>query len=143
MDGGFNIIPPQFQVALAPRGPFPNGDNQAASLGPHGEMLVSLYEAPYRMLQKYKQTYFACNQAATTWSVGLTTTYTGFNLNNPNGSKKNLSVLKVGFIFAAAPGGRSRWFGSGMGGYGLHAHRCAHGLRWPEGACLDSAVRTR
>jgi hypothetical protein len=104
MQGGFNVIPPQYQVALAPRGPFANGDNQAASLGPHGEVLVSMYEAPYRMLQKYKQTFFAANQAATTWSVGLTTTYTGFCLNNPAASKKNLSILKVGFIFGAAPG---------------------------------------
>jgi hypothetical protein len=103
MDGGFNIIPPQFQVALAPRGPFVNTDNQAASLGPHGELLISFYEAPYRMLQKYKQTFFAANQADTTWSVGLTTTYTGFCLSNPAASKKNLSVLKVGFILNAAP----------------------------------------
>jgi hypothetical protein len=101
---GFNVIPPQFEVAAnAPRGPFPNSDNQSASLGPHGETAISLYEAPYRLLQKYKQTFFAANQAATTWSVGLTTTYTGFCLNNPIGSKKNLSLLKVGFIFAAAP----------------------------------------
>ena len=103
MSGGFSVIPPQYQVALMPRGPFANGDNQAASIGPHGELLVSMYEAPYRMLQKYKQTYFAANQADTTWTIGLATTYTGFCLNNPNGSKKNLSLLKIGFILNAAP----------------------------------------
>jgi hypothetical protein len=104
MAGGFNIIPPQFQVALTPRGPFANGDNQAASLGPHGELLISMYEAPYRMLQKCKQTYFAANQAATTFTIGLATTYTGFCLNNPAASKKNLSLLRIGVILAAAPG---------------------------------------
>ena len=103
MAGGFNIIPPQFQVALAPRGPFANGDNQAASIGPHGELLISMYEAPYRMLQKCKQTFFAANQAATTFTIGLATTYTGFCLNNPAASKKNLSLLRVGDILAAAP----------------------------------------
>lgn len=104
MDGGYNIIPPQYTVALAPRGPFRNGDTPSASLGPHGEFVFSMYEASYRLLQKYKQTFFAANQADTTWSVGLTTTYTGFCLSCPIGSQKNLSILKIGFVLNAAPG---------------------------------------
>jgi hypothetical protein len=100
---GFNIIPPQFQVALAPRGPFPDTQPASASLDPHGNLIVSQYEAPYRLLQKYKQTFFAANQADTTWTVGLTLTYTGFLLSNPLTSKKNLEILKIGFILNAAP----------------------------------------
>jgi len=102
MDQGYDF-PALFEVALAPRGPFANGDNQRASLGPHGELLISLYEAPYRMLQKYKQTFFAANQGDTTWTVGLATTYTGFCLSCRNASPKNLSILKVGFVLNAAP----------------------------------------
>ncbi len=100
---GYNIIPPQFQVALAPRGPFGNGKNEPASLGPHGELLVSQLESPYRIQNKYHQTFFAANQADTTWTIALAATFTGIVISNPVGSKKNLSISKVGFVLSVAP----------------------------------------
>ncbi len=103
MSGGYNIIPPQTQVALAPRGPFANSDPQPVSLGPHGEMLVSQLEGFYRMQSKYRQTFFAANQADTTWTVALAATFTGIVVSNPPTSKKNLSISKVGFVLNAAP----------------------------------------
>jgi hypothetical protein len=101
---GYNVIPPQFRVGNQ-NGPFVVGDNQPASLGPHGEMLVSMLDAPYRAGVKNGEVFFGCNQAATTWSVALATTFTGLVLYNPVTAKKNLSILGVSFSLWAAPAG--------------------------------------
>jgi hypothetical protein len=45
----------------------------------------------------------AANQAATTWSVALNTTFTGLVLSNPAGSAKDLRILRVGFALSVAP----------------------------------------
>ena len=103
MTDGFSVMPEQFQVALAPRGPYPDSFATSAGLDPHGNLLASQYEAPHRMKLKYKQTYFTCSQGATAWTVGLATAYTGVCLSNPAASTKNLCLLRAGFILSAGP----------------------------------------
>lgn len=121
MSAGFNLIPPQYEVALAPRGPFPDGAHKAASLDPHGNLMVSMYEAPYRMRQKYKETYFACNQGTTTWTTGVAAgAHTGFAVSLSPNAKKNVLVLRMGFVYLVAPVGTGTvgiaqgWFSTGI-----------------------------
>lgn len=71
--------------------------------GNMGEQIISelqgrYYEAAYR-----QALFNAANQAATTTTVGLATTYTGLCLSNPIGSGKNVVVLKCGVAFLVAP----------------------------------------
>ena len=116
-----NIIPPQFEVAIAPRGPFANGGHKSASLDPHGNLMVSGYEAPYRIRQKYKETYFAASQGSTTWTTGVAAgAQTGFCVNLPPTSKKNVLILRIGFVLLVAPvstgnvGIAIGWFSTGI-----------------------------
>ena len=121
MDGGFNIIPPQFQVALAPRGPFPDGAAKSASLDPHGVLMGSMYEAPFRMRQKYKETFFAASQGTTTWTTGVAAgAHTGFSVSLAPVAKKNVLILRMGFVYLVAPVGVGTvgiavgWFNTGI-----------------------------
>ncbi len=98
------IIQPSFTVG-ASQGPFPNGANINAALGPHAEALVSHLDAPYRQAVRNGRTYFACNQATKAISVALATTYTGLCVYNPITSPKNLSILKVSFSHWSAAAG--------------------------------------
>jgi hypothetical protein len=115
------VPPPPFEIALAPRGPFANGANKSASLDPHGVMQASLYEAPMRLRQKYKETYFACNQGTTTWTTGVAAgAHTGFCINVPPMSTKNILILRMGIVLLVAPVGigtvgiAQGWFSTGI-----------------------------
>ena len=121
MNGGYTIIPPQYEVALAPRGPFPDGSNKSASLDPHGNLMASQYEAPYRMRQKYKETYFACSQGTTTWTTGVAAgAQTGFAVSLAPTARKNVLILRMGFVYLVAPVGvgtigiAQGWFNTGI-----------------------------
>ncbi len=71
-------------------------------LGNMGDLIASqlhgrFYEAAYRRVL-----YTASNQAGTTTSAGLSTTYTGLVLCNPVGTPVNLVVRAVGLSFGVA-----------------------------------------
>jgi hypothetical protein len=121
MSDGYNIIPPQYEVALAPRGPFPDGAPKSASLDPHGVLMGSMYEAPFRMRQKYKETFFAASQASTTWTTGVAAgAHTGFAVSLSPTAKKNVLILRMGFVYLVAPvstgtvGIAVGWFNTGI-----------------------------
>lgn len=71
-------------------------------LGNMGDLIVSQlhgghYESAYR-----RALFSAANQAATTTTVGLATTYTGLCLSNPVGSGYNVVIEQVGMSFIVA-----------------------------------------
>lgn len=98
------IIQPSFTVGSL-QGPFGNGAIVNMALGPHAEGLISQLDPPYRQGVRNGETFFGCNQAATTTTIALAATYTGLVLYNPVTSKKNLSIIKVSCSLWAAPGG--------------------------------------
>lgn len=78
------------------------GAQPALRLGNMGDLIASglhgkYYEAAYR-----RALFAAANQAATTTTVGLATTYTGLCLSNPVGSSVNLVLNAVGMAFIVA-----------------------------------------
>lgn len=85
-------------VTSLPPGTLPN-----LRAGQLGDLIVTELHARYYE-QAYRQNlFFAANQAATTWSAALATTYTGLCLSNPAGNQKNLVLTKVSFALSAAP----------------------------------------
>jgi len=117
-----NIVPPPpFEIATAPRGPFRNGQNKPVSLDPHGAMQASMYEAPFRLRQKYKEIFFAASQGSTTWTTGVAAgAQTGFCVSLPPTAKKNVLILRMGFVLLVAPistgnvGIAVGWFSTGI-----------------------------
>jgi hypothetical protein len=74
-------------------------DNTGAtvvSLSGHGQF----YE-----LAKERRIFFAANQAATTWTIALATTFTGIVVSNPLASGINMSILRASFALSVAPVG--------------------------------------
>lgn len=67
-----------------------------------------------------RRTFWAANQTATTWSVALNTTHTGFVLSNPRASGVNLVPLFAGFALSVAP--------AGIASIGLFAGNSADGI---------------
>jgi hypothetical protein len=135
-----------------------------------GELIASQlhgsrYEASYR-----RALFSAANQAATTTTVGLATTYTGLCISNPIGSGINMVIERVGMAFlvafpAAAALGimvgynsgtnvthttpvtpRNQFFGIGSAGIGLADAACtlptAPILNTVLGAGLTGAITT-
>jgi hypothetical protein len=114
-----------------------------ARAGQLGDLITSELHGRYYETAYRRALFNAANQAATTTSAGLATTYTGLCLSNPVGSSVNLVLNKVGYSFlvafaAAAAIGlmcgynsstnvthttagtpRSNFFGSGAAGQGL------------------------
>ncbi len=72
-------------------------------LGNQGEQLVSALHGNMHEMSLGGNLYWAASQAATTWSVALNTTHTGFCLSNPAGSGKLVVPRFVSFGLAAAP----------------------------------------
>ncbi len=70
-----------------------------------GALLVSQTNARYQEAVQRGNVYVAMNQTGCVWSVGLTATYTGCCVSNPNGSGKILSILAAGFYEVVAPAG--------------------------------------
>jgi len=68
-----------------------------------GSQRVSDAHGRYAEAARRKQVFYAASQAATAWSVALTTTYTGLVVYNPVNSPVNLEILQVGFALSVAP----------------------------------------
>lgn len=66
---------------------------------------VGLAQGRYFDSAYNRRLYWAANQAATTWSVALNTTHTGFVLSNPANSSVQLSPLLTSFALSVAPAG--------------------------------------
>ena len=81
------------------------GTNPTFRQGQLGDVLVSELHGRYYE-QAYRQNlFYGANQAATTVSVALATTYTGIVLSNPAGNMKNLVPTKLMFALSVAPVG--------------------------------------
>ena len=66
-------------------------------------LLTSSVHGKYAQLSSEGKVYFAASQAATTWSVALTTTYTGLVVWNPVASNVNLRLQRVSLALSVAP----------------------------------------
>jgi len=66
-------------------------------------LLTSGVHGKYGQLSSEGKVFFAASQAATTWSVALTTTYTGLMVWNPASSTVNLRLQQVAFALSVAP----------------------------------------
>lgn len=82
-------------------GPLNTAVPQTASFT--GAQRVALAQGRYYDAAYNRQLFYAANQAATTWSVALAATHTGFVLSNPINSGFVLVPLLAGFVLAAAP----------------------------------------
>jgi len=76
-------------------------------IGNQNDLIVSqlhgkMYEQSLRL-----NMFFAANQAATTTTIALATTYTGFCLSNPAGNTKNVVPRQVAIMETTAPGALS------------------------------------
>jgi hypothetical protein len=77
----------------------------------------------YAELSKVKKIFFAANQADTTWTVALATTFTGIVVSNPIGSGVNLSILRASFALSVAPAGvATMGFLAGWSSAGITTH---------------------
>lgn len=68
-----------------------------------GAQRVALANSRYFDTVMRRNVFGACNQGATTWSVALATTHTGFVLSNPPNSGFDLVPIAVQIALAAAP----------------------------------------
>lgn len=68
-----------------------------------GSLIVGPGMADYQELAYRGKVFQASNQAATTTTVALATTYTGLCLSNPAGSSVNLILLQLGCAVVGAP----------------------------------------
>ena len=70
-----------------------------------GAERVGLAQGRYFDAAYNRKLFWAASQAATTWSVALATTHTGFVNSNPANSQVNLSPLLASFALSVAPAG--------------------------------------
>lgn len=68
-----------------------------------GSLIVGAGLADYQELAVRGKVFGAANQAATTTSAALATTYTGLIVSNPAGSLVNLVLLQLGVAVVGAP----------------------------------------
>jgi len=83
----------------------PNGTLVTAKSDILGNTLVTMSSIGGKLSQAVLagNVYTASTTTATTWSVALTTTYTGLVVSNPVTSGKNLIILKASFALSVAP----------------------------------------
>ena len=72
-------------------------------LGAGGEKITSGLRGKYYEATRRGQVFNACTATATTWTVGLATTYTGLMLYNPS-STVNLELLTYGLALSTVQG---------------------------------------
>lgn len=68
-----------------------------------GAQSVADAHGRYAEATRRQKVYGAASQAATTWSVALNTTHTGFVVYNPVASGVNLEILQASFALSVAP----------------------------------------
>lgn len=78
-------------------------NSQNARIGNTSEIMMSDAMPRYYDAAISGNTFYAANQSATTWSIGLATTYTGICISNPQGSGVNLLMKKLSFALSVAP----------------------------------------
>ena len=83
-------------VSIAP------GQQIVQRAGQLGDQIISELHGRYYETAYRRALFNAANQAPTTTTVGLATTYTGLVLSNPVGSPVNLVLNKVGYAFLVA-----------------------------------------
>jgi hypothetical protein len=88
---------------VGPQTPGGDGTYYPLRLSKTGELVISGAHGKYAEAGRRGKLFGAANQAATTTTVGLATTYTGLVISNPAGSGVNLEILQVGVGLAAAP----------------------------------------
>ena len=76
---------------------------QTVRLGAGGDQITSGLRGRYYEAARRGQVFSACTVAATTWTVGLATTYTGLMLYNPS-SVVNLELLTYGLALSTVQG---------------------------------------
>ena len=86
---------------------------QTIRLGAGGDQITSGLRGRYYEATRRGQVFSACTVAATTWTVGLATTYTGLLLYNPS-STVNLELLSMGIALSTVQG-VSTVFGLALG----------------------------
>lgn len=100
-----------------------DGAVNPATASKDGSARIAPAAADYYELAYRGKVFQASNQAATTTTVGLATTYTGLCISNPIGSSVNLVMLQFGIAVVGAPAALSA-IGL-LGGYattGVTAH---------------------
>ena len=85
----------QIQGVVGPPSAIPVGMAAVIRLGAGGDQIDSNLRGKYYEATRRGQIFNACTTAATTWTVGLATTYTGLMLYNPSPSV-NLELLTCG-----------------------------------------------
>lgn len=87
------------------RGPSLGGTGTGAPFRADGTGAQAVADAHgrYGEAARRGQLFFAASQAATTWSVALTATHTGFVVSNPANSRVNLEILLASFALSVAP----------------------------------------
>lgn len=68
-----------------------------------GAQMVGDAHGRYAEAARRQRVFGAASQAATTWSVALNTTHTGFVVYNPIASGVNLEILQASFALSVAP----------------------------------------
>lgn len=84
-------------------GQLPSGSSSILLMSNDRHLITSSGCAPYEHNAIAQDIFYAANQTATTWSVALNATHTGFVVSNPLTSNKNLVILKASFAFSVAP----------------------------------------
>ena len=103
----------QIQGQVGPPSNISVAGAQAIRLGAQGDQIVSGLRGRYYEATRRGQVFSACTVAATTWTVGLATTYTGLMLYNPS-TAVNLELLTYGIALSTVQG-VSTVFGLALG----------------------------
>ncbi len=103
----------QIQGQVGPPANISVAGAQTIRLGSQGDQIVSGLHGRYYEAARRGQVFSACTVSATTWTVGLATTYTGLLLYNPS-STVNLELISCGLALSTVQG-VSVVFGLGLG----------------------------
>lgn len=99
------------------------GMRQALRLDEAGGLVSTNAHGAFHEAANQHYLYFAANQTAVTTTVALAAVYTGLCISNPAGSGRNLSILKVNWVFTVAPAAISSiHIGGGYTSAGVTVH---------------------
>jgi len=107
-------MPVQIQGTVGPPSALPVGALANIRMGAGGERISSCLRGKYYEATRRGQVFNACTTAATTWTVGLATTYTGLMLYNPS-STVNLELLSYGIALTTVQTTGNSTFGLALG----------------------------
>jgi len=84
------------EIKVGPR-KLDDGSTGEARAGQFSEAIIGQAHGKYYEAASRHRLFVAANQAATTWTVALTTNYEGLVVANPRMSSVNLSIIRVSF----------------------------------------------